>query len=585
MVDSPLVSRFSCLAWGNLIMGDENGASGRISRERELLAEARGRGALATLAAFVKLSGPGWLQSAITLGGGSLAGSLYLGVIGGYDFLWLQPLMMILGVVMLSAIAYVTLSTGQRPFDAINTHVSPVLGWGWLLAALMANLVWAMPQFSLGTAALQQNLLPGMLGGESGKFLCVLGLFVVASVVVWFYDSAGMGMKIFDWTLKAMVGLVVISFFGVVTAMSLEGLLDWGRILAGFTPDIGLLSHPVADLQPFIDASGNPEYWTQAILATQRERMIAAAATAVGINMTFLLPYSMLRKGWDRGFRGLATFDLSTGLFIPFLLATSCVVIAAASQFHARFDQAEVERPAVEITGEYRANLEKRLATEVGPEAFAALEPAAIDAQIDALPTADRQLAVMLVKRDAFDLAKSLENLFGEGGLTQRIFGVGVLGMAISTIVILMVINGFCVTEMTQRPGDRVVHRLGAVLPGIVGGLGFLAVWGDDQARFWLAVPTSNFGMALLPIAYVTFFLMMNNRSLLGEAMPRGLFRLVANLVMLIAIGVAGVGAGMSIYANLGWGGMALVAVFVAAVIAASVLHSSRPAASRPQSG
>jgi hypothetical protein len=291
------------------------------------------------------------------------------------------------------------------------------------------------------------------------------------------------------------------------------------------------------------------------------------------------LPYSMLRKGWDSGFRGLATFDLSTGLFVPFLLATSCVVIAAATQFHARFDPVEVELPAAEISGEFRSNLEKRLAADEDAEAFAALDEAALNAKIDALPIADRQLAVMLVKRDAFDLAKSLENLFGEGGLTQRIFGVGVLGMAVSTIIILMVINGFCVTELTSRAGDRVVHRLGAVLPGVVGGLGFLAVWGDDQARFWLAVPTSNFGMALLPIAYVTFFLMMNNRSLLGDAMPRGLFRLVANLVMLLAIAVAGVGAGMSIYANLGWGGMAAVGVFIALIFAASFMHSSRQSA------
>ena len=569
-------------------MGEGNGLSSqaqsggvapvseKVLREREMLSEARARGLGATIATYVKLSGPGWLQSAITLGGGSLAGSLYLGVIGGYDFLWLQPLMMVLGVVMLAAIAYVTLSTGQRPFESINTHVSPVLGWGWLVAAMMANLVWAMPQFSLGTAALQQNLFPELLGGNAGKFLCVLGLFLVASVVVWFYDSAGVGMKVFDWVLKAMVGLVVVSFFGVVTAMSLEGILDWGQILKGFVPQFGLLWRPVADLQPFIEASGNPDYWTQAILATQRERMIAAAATAVGINMTFLLPYSMLRKGWDSGFRGLATFDLSTGLFIPFLLATSCVVIAAASQFHARFDAAEVEKPAVEIAGEFRSNLEKRLSAEMGADALAALEPEAVNAAIDGLPMADRQLAVMLVKRDAFDLAKSLENLFGEGGLTQRIFGVGVLGMALSTIIILMVINGFCVTEMTQRDGDRVVQRLGAVLPGIVGGLGFLAVWGDKQAQFWLAVPTSNFGMALLPIAYVTFFLMMNNRSLLGDAMPRGVFRLFANVVMLLAIVVSAVGAGMSIYGNLGWGGMAAVGAFIVAIFAASWMHGAR---------
>ena len=30
----------------------------------------------------------------------------------------------------------------------------------------------------------------------------------------------------------------------------------------------------------------------------QKDRIITAFATAVGINMTFLLPYSMLRKGW-----------------------------------------------------------------------------------------------------------------------------------------------------------------------------------------------------------------------------------------------------------------------------------------------
>ena len=64
---------------------------------------------------------------------------------------------------------------------------------------------------------------------------------------------------------------------------------------------------------------------------TKRDRMVAAAATAVGINMTFLLPYSMLKRGWDEQFCGLVKFDLATGLFVPFLLATSCVVIASAT--------------------------------------------------------------------------------------------------------------------------------------------------------------------------------------------------------------------------------------------------------------
>ena len=126
-----------------------------IQKDRQLLMSAKEKGQAATLAAYIKLSGPGWLQSAITLGGGSLASSLYLGVLVGFSLLWLQPLAMMLGIVMLSAIAYVTLSTGQRPFAAINQHVNPVLGWGWLIATMMANLVWSMPQFALGTAAIQ----------------------------------------------------------------------------------------------------------------------------------------------------------------------------------------------------------------------------------------------------------------------------------------------------------------------------------------------------------------------------------------------------------------------------------------------
>lgn len=271
----------------------------------------------------------------------------------------------------------------------------------------------------------------------------------------------------------------------------------------------------------------------------------------------------MLRKGWDRSFRGLAAFDLSTGLFVPFLIATSCVVIAAASQFHARFDEKLISQPAADINGSYRDNLEKRVKADAGSADGTILSRSELDAKIDALPRVDRKLAYMLIKRDSLDLASALENLFGKGGLTQKVFGIGVLGMAISTIVILMVINGFCVTEMTQRDGDRVVQRLGAILPGIVGGLGFLALWGDDQARFWLAVPTSNFGMVLLPIAYIAFFFMMNSPSLLGDAMPRGVLRIIANVVMLAAISAASIGAGLSVWENVGWIGVAFAAGFV----------------------
>ena len=56
------------------------------------------------------------------------------------------------------------------------------------------------------------------------------------------------------------------------------------------------------------------------------------------------------------------------------------------------------------------------------------------------------------------------------------------------------------------------------------------------------------FGFALLPIAYVTFFFMMNSKSLLGDNMPTGANRLKWNVLMSIATGLAIVGSFVSIY-------------------------------------
>ena len=153
-----------------------------IEHEKNYLVKAEASGLSSRLLAYTKLSGPGWLQSAITLGGGSLASSLFLGVLAGYSLLWLQPMAIILGIIMLSAISHVTLSTGQSPFTSINNEINPVLGWGWAVATIMANIVWCLPQFSLGTAAVTQNLMPG-LNNTGGKVLICAFLFTILNFV------------------------------------------------------------------------------------------------------------------------------------------------------------------------------------------------------------------------------------------------------------------------------------------------------------------------------------------------------------------------------------------------------------------
>ena len=79
----------------------------------------------------VKAGGPGWLQGAMTLGGGSAITSLTIGSVFGYEFLWVQPIAMLIGCVMLFALSHQTLSTGQAPYHAMSTHVSKPLAWAW----------------------------------------------------------------------------------------------------------------------------------------------------------------------------------------------------------------------------------------------------------------------------------------------------------------------------------------------------------------------------------------------------------------------------------------------------------------------
>jgi hypothetical protein len=75
--------------------------------------------------------------------------------------------------------------------------------------------------------------------------------------------------------------------------------------------------------------------------------------------------------------------------------------------------------------------------------------------------------------------------------------------------------------------------------------------WQD--AAFWLAVPTSILGFTLIPVAYLSFFLLMNNIQVLGRERPQGTSRIIWNLFMLLALGLMGTAA-MYVAWNKSWG-------------------------------
>lgn len=509
----------------------------QFQRELDVIEAVKDKGPLGKFFGYAKISGPGWLQGAITLGGGSLAGALYLGVVSGNDLLWVQPLAMICGIIMLAAIAYVTLSTQQRPLQLINRHLHPLLGWSWLVATIMANIVWTMPQFSLGTAAIQQNLL-GITDPEAAKnsLWPIIGiLFAIGLYVNYLYQAEGGGAKLFDRIIKVMVGLIVLSFFAVVVSLFSSGGIDFGSILGGFIPDFSLLSSSSATFAPDIAASSDPSWWEEEIVSTQKSKIFAAFGTAVGINMTFLLPYTLLKKKWGPKHRGLSITDLSIGLFVPFFLATACVVIASASSFHGKVGDVN---PADTYTTLAKMDSMKEIVADLPkgtPEEKVIWNETVATAPV--LNEADFKLAAMLHSRDAGALAITLKPFTGEV-VGQKIFGIGVLGMAVSTIIILMLINGLAFQELFGAAlGKKPAYFLGCTISGASGCL-FPLVW-TGASKAALAIPTSVIGGSLIPIAYFTFFLLMNSKKVLGDKRPKGTARIVWNTLMTFATTVA----------------------------------------------
>lgn len=548
-----------------------------IEEERKWIVEARAKGKGELLKTFIRLSGPGWLQSAITLGGGSLSSSMYLGVLVGFGLLWLQPLAMIAGVIMLSAIAYVTLSTERRPLRVINEYVNPVLGWGWLLGSMIANLVWSMPQYSLAIASFQQNLFPQVFGPPTvepftGKILAGLVVLGINLTFLVMYTLGGRGVKIFEIIVKTMVGCVVLCFFGVVIVLTYTGQIRMSEYLAGFIPDFSLLFKPSQHLVPYINQVQEQfrSYWTQLIVSQQRDVMLSAGATAVGINMTFMLPYSMLRKGWDREFRGLAIFDLSTGLFFPFIIATSCVVIASAAQFHAkpapgflgeRDEQGNLIQPAPNLIGSFQKLLEGRVIHDIGIDQWNSLTNEEKQAKIEALPEADKRLAAMMVRRDAFNLSDALKPLTGSA-IAKYVFGIGVLGMGLGASTMLMLINSLCFCEMLNRPLRGWTQFFG----GLMTSLSLIGVLFWRDAQMWLAIPTSVFCITLLPLAYLSFWLLLNQRSLLKEDTPTGARWWLWNTLLCGAFCLSVLGSFWAITSRVGyyWGGLVALAFLLA---------------------
>jgi len=148
--------------------------------------------------------------------------------------------------------------------------------------------------------------------------------------------------------------------------------------------------------------------------------VLGQLGAAVGVNMTFLYPYTMLARGWGKEHRGLKNFDLGTSMFIPFVLSTSFVIIACANTLFVQ---------GIKVKG-------------------------------------------------AVDAAHAFQPLVG---LTfgRLVFSFGILSMCLTTLVIEMLICGFVLSEMFHFALHGWAYRISTMLAniGILGAFYTTPLW------------------------------------------------------------------------------------------------------------
>ena len=177
---------------------------------------------------YLKLSGPGWLQSAVTLGAGSAGASIYAGAVFGYKLLWVQPVAILISVVMFLAIGHQLLVTRARPYDVFWNKLHPSLAIFWGINVLLASTVWQFPQYSLGTAVMQDIF--SVFGVDLPKWPFALVFLIIVTKICWSYGRGNRkAVTGFERLLKYFLIFMVTAFFLVV----LKTGINWNELFKG----------------------------------------------------------------------------------------------------------------------------------------------------------------------------------------------------------------------------------------------------------------------------------------------------------------------------------------------------------------
>jgi thiamine biosynthesis lipoprotein ApbE/Mn2+/Fe2+ NRAMP family transporter len=439
--------------------------------EQKYLSELRGQSIGKRIRGYLRLSGPGYMQSAMTLGGGSIAACVLMGSMLGYELLWVQTLAIFLGYFLLAAVAKQTCATGEPAYDVFWNRLHPALAILWAVSSLVATVLWHIPQYGL-TANGLIVLFEGVdinLDTTPGRVGIGVVVLPLAFFIVYLYGLGARGLRLYERAVKTLVWAIVIAFAVAAFATG----IDWSRLFFGITG--------ITFIQNLIAGRGVPD---AAVIP-----IVGGLAAAVGINMVFLYPYSILNKKWGKEHKELAYFDLMSGMVVPFLIATSFMMVAVANT--------------------------------IGPA------PGEVGAGV----------------KDMREVLPVLASTLG-GTISRLIIGLGMAAVGFSTIITHMLAAGFIGCELFGFDHRGRAKLWFSLLPAI-GVIGVMISF-----PWYAAVTASSLAACLMPAAVLGFLILHNMKSYLGDERPEGLARLGWNVVLMLSVLVLTIAGAIGLWQN-----------------------------------
>lgn len=286
---------------------DSSRNSEQALKEKAWLHELNQKPFLQKTGGYIKLSGPGFMNAAFTLGAGSFASSVTLGAMYGYDMLWIPLYSFTIGIFMLAlATRFVTQAKTPiiRAQDKYHGKFFGSFATG-IVACFIASIVYSFGQYALGSDALTS--LCQVLNLNIPRSVSWIVLVAISVPLSLMYGSGEnpKAVRFVENAMKVMIGIMLVVFGAVlcVTGINVPAMVK------------GLL---IPKLPSGLDG----------IIM-----MIGSLTATIGVMDWMLFNNGMISRGYSEEHETLGRFDAFFGGLLPVTLILSFVSIAFAEAF------------------------------------------------------------------------------------------------------------------------------------------------------------------------------------------------------------------------------------------------------------